>query len=229
MKTEEKSQKVPQKRQKNSVVKKDKDKTSVPVKQKTSHKRLKSKPHRRIPAILIIILAILILGFIAVISVRSFFEIKKESTIGMVNSQLSYCQELVVGKYKYSDVIALKKSMGFAKSYSIVKFTGIIRAGIKDVSQISYEISNNRREIVLKVPPAEILGNEIISQDIFDEKQSIFVRITAQELFEEIDAAKAKAAEELITDGLLTESRNHAIMIIKQFMYGIGFETVIIK
>ena len=42
-----------------------------------------------------------------------FFEVKTESKTALIDRQLSFCQELVTSKYRYSDVIALKKASGF--------------------------------------------------------------------------------------------------------------------
>ena len=176
-----------------------------------------------------IVLIALILAIAIVISIKKFTAVNYESDVAMVNSQLSFCQELVVGQYNYSDVIALKKKAGLAKSYSIVKYGGIIRAGIKNIKDIQYTVSENHRQIVLRIPPAEILGNEITTQEIFDEKQSIFVKITTQEIFEEIANAKVEVQDMLISQGLLDQSWHHAAAIIEQFMYGLGFDNVVIK
>lgn len=176
-----------------------------------------------------IVLITLILAIAIVISINKLTAVNFESNVGMVNSQLSFCQELVVGQYNYSDVIALKKSAGLAKCYSIVKYTGVIRAGIENVKDIDYTISDNHRQIVLRIPPAEILGNEITTQEIFDEKQSIFIKITTQDIFEEIAQAKVGVEDMLISQGLLDQSWHHAAAIIEQFMYGLGFDEVVVK
>lgn len=151
-----------------------------------------------------------------------------ETKYALVEKQLSYCQELVTLKYRYSDIATIKKSSGFSKSYSIVKYTGIIRAGIADITDISYNLSIEENKIFLKIPPAEILGNEIVKQDVFDENSSIFVPITAQEVLEEIKKSQDETCADLIAEGLLDDARNYAIRILTQFMKSVGFEEVII-
>ena len=69
---------------------------------------------------------------------KRFGIVRTETKLALVDRQLSYCQELVTAKYRYSDIITLKKSSGFAKSYSIIKYTGLIRAGIADITDVSY-------------------------------------------------------------------------------------------
>lgn len=151
-----------------------------------------------------------------------------ETKSALVEKQLSFCQELVTLKYRYSDIATIKKSAGFSKSYSIVKYTGIIRAGIADITDISYNLSVDGNKIFLEIPPAEILGNEIVKQDVFDENSSIFVPITAKEVLEEIKKSQDETCADLIAEGLLEDARNYAIQILTQFMKSVGFEEVII-
>ena len=176
----------------------------------------------------IIVVAVIVLCG-AYFGFKRFAIVKTESKLALVDRQLSYCQELVTAKYRYSDIITLKKSAGFSKSYSIIKYTGIIRAGIADITDVSYSVSLDGKTITLSVPPAEVLGNEIVSQSVFDEKQSVFVSISTQEVFDEIDKAKQAAIEDMIAEGVLDEAREYSIRIITQFMLALGFEEVKIR
>ena len=123
----------------------------------------------------------------------------------------------------------MKKTSGFAKSYSIIKYTGLIRAGLADITDVSYSVSLDGKTITLTVPAAEILGNEIVSQSVFDEKQSVFVSISTQEVFDEIEKAKQAAVEDMVAEGILDDAREYAVKIITQFMLALGFEEVRIK
>lgn len=180
----------------------------------------------RIVTIIVIALIVLCGGYIGL---KRFTTVKTESKLALVDRQLSYCQELVTAKYRYSDIITLKKSAGFSKSYSIIKYTGIIRAGIADITDVSYSVSLDGKTITLNVPEAEVLGNEIVSQSVFDEKQSVFVSISTQEVFDEIDKAKQAAVEDMISEGVLDDARDYAVRIITQFMLALGFEEVRIR
>lgn len=159
---------------------------------------------------------------------KSLKSAKLTKTHAMVDRQLSYCQEFVTAKYKYSDIVTLKKSIGFSKSYSIVKYSGVLRVGIADFTDISYSISRDGKKIHIRLPFAEVLGNELVNQEVFDEKQSIFVPITTQEIFDEIQEAQKDAQEEMINEGVLNEARVYAEKIIRQFMLSCGFEEVIL-
>ena len=180
----------------------------------------------RIVTIILIALIVLCGGYIGF---KRFTTVKTESKLALVDRQLSYCQELVTAKYRYSDIITLKKSAGFSKSYSIIKYTGIIRAGIADITDVSYSVSLDGKTITLSIPEAEVLGNEIVSQSVFDEKQSVFVSISTQEVFDEIDKAKQAAVEDMIAEGVLDDARDYAVRIITQFMLALGFEEVKIR
>lgn len=160
---------------------------------------------------------------------KKFTTVKYENKLALVDKQLSYCQELITAKYRYSDIITLKKTAGWAKSYSIIKYTGVVRAGLADITDVSYSLSVDGKAITLDVPAAEVLGNEIVSQSVFDEKQSIFVPISTQDIFDEIERAKAEALEDMIAEGVLEEARDYAVRIITQFMLALGFEEVKIR
>ena len=204
----------------------DKKEKIVERRSKRGGKGLGTKIILRIVTIIVIALIVLGGGYFGL---KRFTTVKTENKLALVDRQLSYCQELVTAKYRYSDIITMKKTSGFAKSYSIIKYTGLIRAGLVDITDVSYSVSLDGKTITLTVPPAEILGNEIVSQSVFDEKQSVFVSISTQEVFDEIEKAKQAAVEDMVAEGILDDAREYAVKIITQFMLALGFEEVRIK
>lgn len=151
---------------------------------------------------------------------------KTESTRMTIENQLSLCQELVTAKYRYTDIVSIKKFLGFSKSYSIVRYSGLLRAGIYDITQSTYKISSDQKTLNLYIPHAEILGNEITKQDVFDEKQSIFVPISTQEIFDEIERSKSQTQEDIVLEGFLNEADNYAKRILEFTFKSAGFENV---
>lgn len=151
-----------------------------------------------------------------------------QTNIAIVMNQLSFCQELVTAKYRYSDIISIKKTKALSKSLSIIKYSGIIRIGIADITHSDFDISNDGKTLKIRIPDVEILGNEITSQEVFDETHSIFVPITLDEVFTEIEKAKDKTLEELVSDGIIEEARENAKKVIQQIMMAAGFEEVIV-
>jgi len=177
--------------------------------------------------IIILFLLIILLGGGYYITTKKFTP-KTEVNIAVVMNQLSFCQELVTAKYHYSDIISIKKSVMLSKSLSIIKYSGIIRIGIADITQSDIDVYSDGKAVRIKLPDVEILGNDITSQEVFDENHSIFVPITLDDVFSEIERAKDKTLEELIDDGVLTEARENAKKVIQQIMLAAGFEEVIV-
>lgn len=152
-----------------------------------------------------------------------------EKSYVLVMDQLSLCQELTTLKYRYSDVVSIKKSLGLSKSYSIIKYQGIIRVGIEDLSECDFEIYNEGKALRIKLPDVVVLGNDITEQEVFDESHSIFIPITLDEVFNEIMHSKESTLEDMIADGLLTDARENAKKTIQQMMLAAGFEEVIVN
>lgn len=183
----------------------------------------------------IIVRLVWIIILLAIFAGTSYFAIKKltkvekESKFAMIDKQLSYCQELVTAKYRYSDIVTIKKTSGFAKSYSIIKYTGLLRVGIADFTDISYNLSLDGKTVKIKLPKAEILGNDIVKQEVFDEKDSIFVPISTQEIFDEIDNARFQTQEDMLAEGILEDAELYAQQIIRQFLLSLGFEKIVFE
>lgn len=180
-----------------------------------------------------LVLWIIILGGIsagAFFGIKKFTQVKTEKLHATVSKTISQCAELCLYKMNYTDIIIVKKStaMGLAKSYSIVKYSGIIRAGIKNMDDITFDISPDKKTITLTIPPTELLGNDITSQTVFDEHKNLFVPISTQEIFNEIEAAKDDAAKEILAEGFLDDADSRAVSYITNMITALGFENVII-
>ena len=162
---------------------------------------------------------------------RKFFEVKLAKKYMRIERQLVLCSELVTVKVRYSEIVSIKKSgaLGVAKRYSIVKYSGVARAGIADVSKIVPTVSKDGKSVSLTLPKSELLGNEIAFQEVFDEKRSIFVPITMKEIFEGIEESKTSAGERLIAEGLLDDADAQAKAALRASMTALGFENVAIR
>lgn len=176
----------------------------------------------------IIIILFLILGIMAF----AYFGWKKNQnpevtkSYVLVKESLTYWQEFVTLKYRYSDIVSIKKTGFLSTSYALVKYTGIVRAGIPDLTLCEIKVSDDGKTLTITLPEAEILGNEIESEQIFDEQHSIFVPLKMDEVFTEIENSKEIALQELMDDGLLGDARDYAKKILKQIFLTAGFETV---
>ena len=178
--------------------------------------------------IIILVLLIILLGGGYYIFTKRFTP-KTEVNVAIVMSQLELCQELVTAKNRYSDIVSINKQLKFrGKSFALIKYSGIIRMGISDITQSDIEIFNEGKSLRIRLPEIEVLGNEIESQEVFDESHSIFVPITLDEVFTELEKKKNETLEELIDDGILDEARANAKRIIQSIMLSAGFEEVIV-
>ena len=177
--------------------------------------------------IIILVLIMIMLGAGYYVYTKKFTP-KKETNVLVVMNQLTYCQELVTVKYHYSDIVSIKKSVALSKSFSIVKYSGIIRIGIADITQSDFEVYNEGKSLRIKLPDVEVLGNDITAQEVFDESHSIFVPITLDDVFTEIERSKEGTLEDLLNEGILNDARENAKKVIQQIMMAAGFEEVIV-
>ena len=179
----------------------------------------------KIVAVLVLACVICVAGFYAY---KKFTFVKVEKKHMTIASQITAVAELTTLKNNYSDVVCVKKTgaAGLAKSYSIVKYNGVLRAGIKDASQIKVSISSDGKSVTVYVPKSEVLGNGLVSQEVFDEKNSIFVPITTAEIFDEIQKGMVATQEACIKEGFLEESDVQVKKVVTAFLATCGFNQI---
>lgn len=221
----------------------EKKKRSEKKRSKRNERKSENRKHSGVNRILTKIIIILFLlcslaagGLFAIYYFRNTFfspgtpvvPVVEEKKSIIIQDELIKCQEFVSMKYRYSDVVSIKKStkIGFSKSYSIIKYSGIIRVGISDMKACTYEVSEDDKSVVVTLPEIEVLGNDITEQEVFDEQHSIFVPITLDEVFTEIDRARDEVLDEVKADGIMDEAREYAKMIVHQILLSAGYEEV---
>lgn len=188
-------------------------------------------------AVKIIISILTVILILTALASAVYFGFKKFSIIQIekkrisVSSQIEKVAELTVYKNTYSDIVSIKKSAakGLAKSYSIIRYTGVIRAGIQDASGIKLEFSEDGKSIKAVLPHSQILGNGIVEQEVFDEKQNVFVPITTEEIFAEITKGMSQSEDRLVHSGLLKEADLYSKELVKAFLLAAGFEEVTVE
>ena len=206
-----------------------KEKKSTKIKKEPKILKFLTKSICKILTRIILILALITaLFFGGKFSWKKLGEIKTEKSSAIVFRELEKCAELVTAKNTYSDIISIKKTRiaGFAKSFSIIKYTGVIRGGIKDISQAQVKIYDRGRKVKVLLPKMEILSNDISSIEVFDEGKSIFVSISVKEIMEEIRFNQEAASAEILGTGFLSEAESHAVKIFESILYASGFKEV---
>ena len=154
--------------------------------------------------------------------------VKVERLRAMVSRELQYCAELTTVKNTYSNIVTLKRSTlwGLARSYTIARYTAVARVGIADLTKSEVHISEDGKSVVLRLPPVEVLSNAIVSQEVFDESRNVFVPITTQEVFDEIDRSREETLPALVAEGLVTEAETYTVTLMTRILTAIGFTSI---
>lgn len=158
-------------------------------------------------------------------------QVQVEKKYALVTQELQRCSELTTVKISYSDIVTLKKTavLGMAKSYSIVKFSGVIRCGIENLGNCRMYIDEGGKGIVLRMPPATVLGNDIQEISVFDEQQSIFVPISTQELLDQVELAREDTLRKALDAGILADSEQQARTLLTNILTNMGFQRITIQ
>lgn len=185
--------------------------------------------------IIIILVLSIILGFMIfagyVYLREKISESRFQAKSAMVSRELVQCAELATVKVNYSDIVTIKKNafLGMSKSYSIIRFRGVARAGIEDITKITTSISRDLNTISIELPNCTLLSNDISGFELFDESKNIFVSIETSEVLSEIEKARDETGLNLIREGIIKEANAHAKSILNQVFTAMGFTFVDIK
>lgn len=151
-------------------------------------------------------------------------EATKEISIDLINSELHELGELATIEYLYTDagkfedpaeIFGKDLPFSFTTKSFIVKWNGVIKAGVK-VEDITAEINDANKEIIVSVPRAGILSHEIDEDSIetLDEKNGLFNPIKIDDI-REFDVVTKEAMEQrAIESGLLDKAYENAKEII---------------
>ena len=177
----------------------------------------------------LLLIAIILVALLFLWQKLSKVEIEKK--YALVSQELQHCSELTTVKINYSDIVTLKKSavMGMAKSYSIVKFSGVIRCGIENLGDSRMYIDEDGKGITLRIPAAKVLGNDIQEISVFDEQQSIFVPITTQEVLDQVNFAREDTLQKNLDSGILAESEQQARTLLTTILSNMRFQRIDIQ
>lgn len=186
---------------------------------------------KKIKFIIFIIAIISICLFINSLTTKHDMERKSD----FVSEKLISISELATSRYDYSNVISIKNSLSFKditipfteKSF-VVKYNGYITAGL-DLSTATFSIDKNI--LTITIPPCTILTHNVNEDEvfIFDEKTSIFNKLSMDDMLNEIVAEKSKTEEKVIKDGFLDKVTVDTIQLLKDIFLNCGFDEVRVK
>lgn len=184
--------------------------------------------------LLIAIIVILILGSIgyAKISVQR----KTKMLSNTVEEKVTRLVELSTVKYNYTNVVEYDNKMQvsginlpFTSKRFILKYSGYIKAGISlDTMEVKVK---DKETVEIIMDNAEIFENVIPEEEVyfFDEKESIFNKLSFKDLYVVLIEEKDKMEKEVVEKGLLNDAEKNGSEIIKSLLEGMGFKSITIR
>lgn len=152
---------------------------------------------------------------------------KHKYTVDEIESQIKPAGDLIVEEYHYKDAGVYEdyktffgSRIPFTTDKQVFTYKGTAKVGY-DFEKIEYEIDNENKEIIIKLPELEILSNEIdhSSFQIVDSKDSIF---NSQDFSDfnalEDELLRQKNSEVLADENLRAEAERKANEIIISFL-----------
>lgn len=148
----------------------------------------------------------------------------KEVDIDLINSEIRDIGELATIEYLYTDAGKFEDSakmfgkeipFSFTTKSFIAKWDGVIKAGVK-VDNIIVEVNDYDKEIVVRIPEAEILSHEVDGESIetLDEKDGFFNPIKVDDIREFDAISKETMEQKAVENGILEKAFENAKNII---------------
>ncbi|MGH4126221.1 MAG: DUF4230 domain-containing protein [Clostridium sp.] len=182
----------------------------------------------------LIILLCTTISSIIIYSIISNFNNDKVISTTVIAERLSKISELSTTKYNYSNIIALTDSkkirdfhIPFTEKSFLIKYSGYIKSGVdlKDLNIVVLE-----KSITITLKKSKILDHVINNEDFFvyDEKSSMFNKLSIQDMINEISNQKNKVEADLIKTGFLDVANANAKLLLQGILLDMGFENVTI-
>lgn len=184
--------------------------------------------------ILVLIILIVIVGItgFAKISINR----KTNLLSNRIEEKIVRLMELSTVKYNYTNVVEYENkvqlsgiNIPFTNKKFILKYSGYIKAGV-DLNTIQVNLKD-KDAVEITMDKAEIFENVISEEDVyfFDEKDSIFNKLSFKDLYVVLIEEKEKMKEEVLEKGILNDAEKNGEEIITSLLEGMGFNNVTIK
>lgn len=138
---------------------------------------------------------------------------RREAFDNVTSTALLRIAEFAVLEYVYTDVVELSRDfvIGGASS-SLVRFSGVVKAGIDDVESIKVDRAADGSRVVVKLPRSVILENtvDVTTVKFWDLKRNIFVPISDELKLNEVSLFKERVQQELVDSGFLNDADSRA-------------------
>lgn len=160
--------------------------------------------------------------------VAVYEEASKQVDISVINAEIQDIGELATVEYLYTDAAKFedpKKLFGkelpfeFTTKSFVVKWDGVIKAGV-DITQVTEEADDTEKKIVVKLPKAKILSNDIDddSVEVLDEKDGLFNSIKVEDVKSFDAVSKDDMEQRAIDQGILEKASQNAKEMIEHLI-----------
>lgn len=187
---------------------------------------------KRLVVLFFCLLAIMLVSGIwySVDSIRRAEKRRREAFDNVTSTALLRIAEFAVLEYVYTDVVELSRDfvIGGASS-SLVRFSGVVKAGIEDIESIRVSREADGSRVVVKLPRSVILENtvDVSTVKFWDLKRNIFVPISNELKLQEVSLFKERIQTELVDSGFLTDADFRVRELVLSLFSGSGAEIVI--
>lgn len=155
---------------------------------------------------------------------------KRQAFDNLTATSLSRIAELAVLEYRYTDVMELNRTFIVGgNSTSLVRFSGVVKAGIPDASRIMASFDQARNTVTITLPTSVLMENtiDVTTVRIWDIKRNLFVPISTELKLQELAMFKDKIASELEASGFLQDANQRSREVVSSLYAGFGADIIV--
>ena len=183
-------------------------------------------PKRRVILFFVVLALVIASGiWYSVDSFRRAEKRRREAFDNVTATALLRIAEFAVLEYVYTDVVELSRSFIIGgMSSSLVRFSGVVKAGIADVERIVVTPDQESGRVQVILPRSVVLENtvDVSTVKFWDLKKNIFVPISTELKIQEVTLFKDRVQQELMDSGFLADADSRARDLVASLYAGFG-------
>lgn len=183
-------------------------------------------PKRRVILFFVVLALVIASGiWYSVDSFRRAEKRRREAFDNVTSTALLRIAQFAVLEYVYTDVVELSRSFIIGgMSSSLVRFSGVVKAGIADVERIVVTPDQESGRVQVILPRSVVLENtvDVSTVRFWDLKKNIFVPISDELTIQEITLFKERIGKELVESGFLADADTRARELVASLYAGFG-------
>ncbi|QCB28911.1 DUF4230 domain-containing protein [Corynebacterium endometrii] len=122
-----------------------------------------------------------------------------------------------VGRYEKEGLELSGLSIPFTGKHFLLTYEGEVKAGIKDFSQVTAEINDAERRVIVTLPKAEVLSSAIDHNSVvvYDQSMTPFNQIRAEDVSQFFASETDNGEKKALEAGLLDKATESARRLMK--------------